>query len=113
MSSLLSLPKSMRSHVVLVFLRRMNQTENLLRDGIRNNGWLSVACKSGAGYSVFAGREAARALAKMSLREEDCTDEGLQELSKREQETLRDWEERLLGKYSVVGQASGFRVSLQ
>jgi membrane-associated progesterone receptor component len=61
----------------------------------------------GAGYNVFAGREAARALAKMSLREEDCTDEGLEELSKREQETLRDWEERLLYKYSVVGQASG------
>ena len=57
---------------------------------------------------MFAGREAARALAKMSLREEDCTDEGLEELSKREQETLRDWEERLLDKYSVVGQARTF-----
>lgn len=41
----------------------------------------------------------------MSLREEDCTDD-LEGLTKREQETLRDWEERLLGKYSVVGQAS-------
>ena len=54
---------------------------------------------------MFAGREAARALAKMSLREEDCTDD-LEGLTKREQETLRDWEERLLGKYSIVGQAS-------
>jgi len=54
---------------------------------------------------VFAGREAARALAKMSLLEEDCSAD-LEGLSKREQDTLRDWEERLLDKYSVVGQAS-------
>ena len=60
---------------------------------------------AGSGYSVFAGREAARALAKMSLREEDCTAD-LEDLTKREQDTLRDWEERLLDKYSIVGQAS-------
>ena len=60
--------------------------------------------RAGSGYSVFAGREAARALAKMSLREEDCCAD-LADLTKREQDTLRDWEERLLDKYSVVGQA--------
>ena len=63
-----------------------------------------IAPCAGSGYSVFAGREAARALAKMSLREEDCSAD-LEGLTKREQDTLRDWEERLLDKYSVVGQA--------
>ncbi len=66
---------------------------------------LQNAPSAGSGYSVFAGREAARALAKMSLREEDCSAD-LEGLTKREQDTLRDWEERLLDKYSVVGQAS-------
>ncbi len=61
-------------------------------------------CRTGSGYSVFAGREAARALAKMSLREEDCVAD-LEGLTQRERDTLRDWEERLLDKYSVVGQA--------
>ena len=48
----------------------------------------------------------------MSLREEDCCSD-LEGLTKREQDTLRDWEERLLGKYSVVGQARSCMRTLQ
>lgn len=56
----------------------------------------------GGGYSSFAGREASRALAKMSLQADDCNGE-LDDLSPRELKALQEWEEKLVGKYHVVG----------
>ncbi|TMW57835.1 hypothetical protein Poli38472_014438 [Pythium oligandrum] len=45
----------------------------------------------GAGYHLFAGREASRALAKMSFEKEDLENEDLSDLSFMDNETLQDW----------------------
>jgi membrane-associated progesterone receptor component len=45
----------------------------------------------GAGYHLFAGREASRALAKMSFDEEDLNNEDLSDLGFMDQDTLQDW----------------------
>ncbi|GMH32947.1 hypothetical protein BSKO_00781 [Bryopsis sp. KO-2023] len=55
----------------------------------------------GGGYHVFAGRECARALAKMSTSKEDCNDD-LDDLTESEFEVLDGWI-RKLEKYPVVG----------
>ena len=57
----------------------------------------------GAGYHIFAGKECSRALAKMSLSDEDCNDK-LDDLSKRQVEVLQEWEAKFEEKYKVVGQ---------
>lgn len=57
----------------------------------------------GAGYSLFAGKEVARALAKVAVDEKECTD-NLEGLSKLELESLADWERTFESKYEVVGQ---------
>ena len=54
---------------------------------------------------MFAGREVARALAVMSLKEEDCTDD-LQGVSDKQMGVLQDWEEKFKIKYEVVGKVS-------
>ncbi|EFN57115.1 hypothetical protein CHLNCDRAFT_34937 [Chlorella variabilis] len=59
----------------------------------------------GAGYHLFAGREVARALAKVAVEEEECTD-NLEGLSKAELESLADWERTFESKYEVVGRVS-------
>ncbi|KAL4433840.1 hypothetical protein ABPG75_000281 [Micractinium tetrahymenae] len=56
----------------------------------------------GAGYSLFAGKEVARALAKVAVDEEECTN-NLEGLSKMELESLADWERTFESKYEVVG----------
>ncbi len=66
------------------------------------------ACKTtcvltGAAYHVFAGKEAARALALMSLRPEDCTGD-LSGLSEERLAVLADWERKYRDKgYPIVG----------
>ncbi|PSC69128.1 steroid-binding 3 [Micractinium conductrix] len=56
----------------------------------------------GAGYGLFAGKEIARALAKVAVDEKECTDD-LEGLTKGELETLADWERTFDSKYEVVG----------
>jgi membrane-associated progesterone receptor component len=57
----------------------------------------------GSAYHVYAGREAARALGKMSLAESECTGE-IDDLSEREKTILEEWETKFATKYKVVGQ---------
>ncbi|KAI9920086.1 hypothetical protein PsorP6_015733 [Peronosclerospora sorghi] len=45
----------------------------------------------GEGYHVFAGRDASRALAKMSFEKEDLESDDLSDLSFMDKETLNDW----------------------
>ena len=62
---------------------------------------------AGAGYHVFAGKEAARALALMSLRPEDCNGD-LSGLSEERLAVLADWERKYRDKgYPVVGKLQG------
>ncbi|KAG1364402.1 putative steroid-binding protein 3 [Cocos nucifera] len=56
----------------------------------------------GGSYAVFAGREASRALAKMSKNEEDVCG-NLDGLSNKEIGVLQDWEKKFQAKYPVVG----------
>ncbi|XP_010929184.1 probable steroid-binding protein 3 [Elaeis guineensis] len=56
----------------------------------------------GGSYAVFAGREASRALAKMSKNEEDVCG-NLDGLSDKEIGVLQDWEKKFQAKYPVVG----------
>jgi len=56
-----------------------------------------------APYHVYAGREAARALGKMSLAESDCTGE-IDDFSEKEKTILEDWDTKFASKYKVVGQ---------
>ncbi|KAI4980757.1 hypothetical protein ZWY2020_021242 [Hordeum vulgare] len=56
----------------------------------------------GGPYALFAGRDASRALAKMSFEPSDLTSDvsGLDPL---EVETLQEWEQKFMGKYVKVG----------
>ncbi|XP_078157804.1 membrane-associated progesterone binding protein 2 [Carex rostrata] len=56
----------------------------------------------GGAYVVFAGRECARALAKMTKDEAHCTAD-LDDLTEKEATTLADWETKFQAKYPVVG----------
>jgi membrane-associated progesterone receptor component len=59
----------------------------------------------GSGYSVFAGADASRALAKMSLAPEDVNNRDLSDLTETQIKTLADWERKFIEskKYPVVG----------
>ncbi|EXC01112.1 putative steroid-binding protein 3 [Morus notabilis] len=56
----------------------------------------------GGPYAVFAGKDASRALAKMSKNEEDVSP-SLEGLSDKEIGVLNDWEKKFEAKYTVVG----------
>lgn len=55
----------------------------------------------GGAYAMFAGRDASRALAKMSKNEEDITS-SLDGLTEKEIGVLNDWETKFVAKYPVV-----------
>lgn len=57
----------------------------------------------GGGYSKFAGRDASRALAKMSLNEADVINPHTDDLTEKEWKTLDDWVKKFEQKYPVVG----------
>nr|CAD1825030.1 unnamed protein product [Ananas comosus var. bracteatus] len=56
----------------------------------------------GGAYAVFAGRDASRALAKMSTAAADVSGD-LSGLSDKEIAVLNDWENKFRAKYPVVG----------
>ncbi|XP_027180804.1 probable steroid-binding protein 3 [Coffea eugenioides] len=56
----------------------------------------------GGSYCMFAGKDASRALAKMSKNDEDVIG-SLDGLSEKEIQTLDDWEKKFEAKYPVVG----------
>lgn len=62
----------------------------------------------GSGYHVFAGKEASRSLALMSLKEEDSLSTDLSDLTETQQKTLDDWALKFSEKkkYPVVGKIS-------
>ncbi|RZC73677.1 hypothetical protein C5167_049161 [Papaver somniferum] len=56
----------------------------------------------GGSYCIFAGKDASRALAKMSKNDEDiCA--SLDGLSEKEMGVLNDWEKKFEAKYPVIG----------
>ncbi|TYH92930.1 hypothetical protein ES332_A13G218800v1 [Gossypium tomentosum] len=56
----------------------------------------------GGAYSMFAGKDASRALAKMSKNEEDVCP-NIDGLSEKEMDVLNDWVKKFEAKYPVVG----------
>lgn len=56
----------------------------------------------GGPYALFAGKDASRALAKMSFDEKDLTGD-LTGLGHFELEALQDWEYKFMSKYVKVG----------
>uniref|UniRef100_A0A2P2QG02 Cytochrome b5 heme-binding domain-containing protein n=1 Tax=Rhizophora mucronata TaxID=61149 RepID=A0A2P2QG02_RHIMU len=56
----------------------------------------------GGSYAMFAGKDASRALAKMSKNDEDISP-SLDGLSDKEIGVLNDWEKKFEAKYPVVG----------
>lgn len=58
--------------------------------------------RPGASYSMFAGKDASRALAKMSKNDEDVIG-SLDGLSEKEIGVLDDWEKKFEAKYPIVG----------
>ena len=57
----------------------------------------------GQGYSVFAGKDASKALGKSSLKPEDCV-EDYSGLSKDELAVLEKWVDFYKKKYPVIGE---------
>ena len=57
---------------------------------------------SDGSYSIFAGKDASRALAKSSLKVEDVTGD-VSDLTDAEKETLRKWVEFFQKRYPIVG----------
>ena len=56
----------------------------------------------GAGYNVFAGKEASRALGKMQVSEVECN-ASWTNLNQEHLDVLKDWEKKYKEKYPVVG----------
>ncbi|XP_071706582.1 membrane steroid-binding protein 2-like [Rutidosis leptorrhynchoides] len=56
----------------------------------------------GGPYALFAGKDASRALAKMSFEEKDLTGD-ISGLGMFELDALNDWEYKFMGKYAKVG----------
>ncbi|GER45118.1 membrane-associated progesterone binding protein 2 [Striga asiatica] len=56
----------------------------------------------GGDYSIFAGKDASRALAKMSKDESDVVP-NLDGLTEKEIGVLDDWEKKFQAKYPIVG----------
>eukprot|EP00039_Didymoeca_costata_P015069 m.251396 g.251396 ORF g.251396 m.251396 type:complete len:396 (-) comp16148_c0_seq19:2276-3463(-) len=56
-----------------------------------------------AGYSVFAGKDATRCLATMSLEEKDTNDLDYEPKNQEDKETLDGWEKKYKEKYPIVG----------
>ncbi|KAG5563074.1 hypothetical protein RHGRI_005723 [Rhododendron griersonianum] len=56
----------------------------------------------GGDYAMFAGKDASRALAKMSKDEDDIVG-SLHGLSDKEMGVLNDWEKKFEAKYPIVG----------
>ncbi len=65
------------------------------------NGWSFYG--PGGGYAILAGRDASRALAKMSLDVADVDDPHVDDLTAEENKTLDEWIEKLGKKYPVLG----------
>ncbi|KAF9436961.1 hypothetical protein BGZ76_002412 [Entomortierella beljakovae] len=59
----------------------------------------------GAGYSVFAGKDASKALGKSSLKPEDCIAD-YSELNETERKTLDDWYIFFEKRYAIVGKTA-------
>ncbi|XP_038700533.1 probable steroid-binding protein 3 [Tripterygium wilfordii] len=59
----------------------------------------------GGPYAMFAGKDASRALAKMSKNEEDVSP-SLDGLTEKEIGVLNDWEKKFEAKYPVVGRTA-------
>ena len=57
----------------------------------------------GGPYALFAGKDASRALAKMSFEEQDLTG-NIEGLGANELDALQDWEWKFVSKYVKVGQ---------
>ena len=57
---------------------------------------------AGGSYHLFAGRECARALAILSLKEEDCNG-NLSDLTEEQVKKLDEWVAKFEAKYPVVG----------
>jgi membrane-associated progesterone receptor component len=55
---------------------------------------------------VFAGKDASRALAKSSLKIEDCNPE-YEDLDDKEKKVLNDWYTFFSKRYSIVGKVCG------
>jgi membrane-associated progesterone receptor component len=55
------------------------------------------------GYHLFAGREAARALAKGSLEQEEADNPDYSQLTLSELDALQSWESRFQDKYDHIG----------
>ena len=60
--------------------------------------------KPGATYNIFAGRDASRALGKMSFQPEDIDSLELSDLTATQIKTLDDWDKKFAEKYPVVGE---------
>ncbi|ETM98158.1 hypothetical protein F442_19621 [Phytophthora nicotianae P10297] len=58
-------------------------------------------------YGQFAGRDASKALACMSLEEEALDNPSSAELTMEQRKTLDDWIKRFEGKYAAVGKTAG------
>ncbi|KAJ9167635.1 hypothetical protein P3X46_019252 [Hevea brasiliensis] len=56
----------------------------------------------GGSYAMFSGKDASRALAKMSKEDEDVSP-SLDGLTEKEMGVLNDWEKKFEAKYPIVG----------
>lgn len=54
-------------------------------------------------YANFAGKDASRALALMSLKIEDVENTDLSDLNEEQLNVLNDWERKFKSKYKIVG----------
>ena len=58
----------------------------------------------GGSYHCFVGNDASRALAKMSMSEEDLSSSDLSDLTSTQIKSLQNWYDKLTSKYPIVGE---------
>ena len=66
---------------------------------------------SGGSYSKFVGNDASRALAKMSMSEEDLSSSDISDLTSTQIKSLQSWYDKLTSKYPIVGEIIWLRIT--
>ncbi|KAM0039016.1 putative cytochrome b5-like heme/steroid binding domain-containing protein [Helianthus debilis subsp. tardiflorus] len=96
-------PKWQKWHLTLFVIKKFTNQQDILLLCTHGYGYhFRMFYGPGGPYALFAGKDASRALAKMSFEEKDLNGD-LTGLGVFELEALQDWEYKFMSKYVKVG----------
>lgn len=89
-------------YALMYFVYHNSKLKSLLSFMFYLGGFCRMFYGPGGPYALFAGKDASRALAKMSFEQKDLTGD-ISGLGPFELEALQDWEYKFMSKYVKVG----------